>query len=122
MKKLPALLLIVIAVSTAFAETPSSASDAQPSPAERGIAQANRLTEKNPKNFEAYNALALSLSRRARETSDVTYYARAEEALQKSFAIAPDYQPGIDRRGKLKVRAGRQTGLREWCRIPKTTM
>ena len=90
MKKLYALLLIVIAVSTAFAETPSSTSDAKLSPAERGIVQANRLIEKNPKNFEAYNALALALSRRARETSDVIYYARAEEALQKSFAIAPE--------------------------------
>lgn len=90
MKKLPALLLIVIAVSCVFAETQSSASDARFSPAERGIAQANRLIEKNPKNFEAYNARALALSRRARETSDVSYYAQAEESLQQSFAIAPD--------------------------------
>ena len=90
MKKLAALSLIVIAVSTVFAETPSSTSDAKLSPAERSIAQADRLIEKNPKNFEAYNALALALSRRARETSDVSYYARAEEAVQKSFAIAPD--------------------------------
>lgn len=90
MKKLAALLLIVIAVSTAFAESSSSTSDATLSPAERSIAQANRLIERNPKNFEAYNALALALSRRARETSDVIYYARAEEALQKSFAIAPE--------------------------------
>lgn len=90
MKKLAALLLIVIAVSTAFAESSGSTSDATLSPAERSIAQANRLIEKKPKNFEAYNALALALSRRARETSDVSYYARAEEALQKSFVIAPD--------------------------------
>lgn len=89
MKKLSALLLIVIAVSTAFAETPSSASDAKLSPAERSIFQAKRLIEKNPKDFEAYNALALALSRRARETSDPNYYSQAEEALQKSFAISP---------------------------------
>ena len=54
------------------------------------MAQAKRLIEKNPKQFEAYNALALALSRRARETSDVTFYAQAEEALKKSFAISPD--------------------------------
>ena len=89
-ENLHALSLLVIAVSTVFAETPSSGSDARLSPAECSIAQANRLIEKNPKNFEAYNALALGLSRRARETSDVSYYARAEEALQNSFAIAPD--------------------------------
>jgi tetratricopeptide (TPR) repeat protein len=51
--------------------------------------QARKLIEKNPKDFEAYNALALALSRRARETSDVKFYAQAEETLQKSFEIAP---------------------------------
>src|SRR5215472_3491315 len=88
MKKLATLLLIVIAVLTAFAQTPNS-SDGKPTPAERSILQAKWMIEKNPKDFEAYNALALALSRRARETSDVNYYAQAEEALQKSFAISP---------------------------------
>src|SRR5437870_10184 len=59
------------------------------SPAEQGMAAARRLIEKNPKNFEAYNALALALSRRARETSDVTFYAQAQDALGKSFEISP---------------------------------
>ena len=87
MKKLAALLPIVIAVMAAFAQTPNS-SDGKPTPAERSILQAKWLIAKNPKDFEAYNALALALSRRARETSDVNYYAQAEEALQKSFAIS----------------------------------
>jgi tetratricopeptide (TPR) repeat protein len=52
--------------------------------------QAQRLIDKNPKDFEAYNALALALSRRARETSDVNYYSQAEEAVEKSFVISPD--------------------------------
>lgn len=90
MKKLVALLLIVIAASAAFAKIPIFPTDGILSPAERSIAQAKRLIEKNPKDFEAYNALALALSRRARETSDVNYYTQAEEALQKSFAISPD--------------------------------
>jgi tetratricopeptide (TPR) repeat protein len=90
MKKLAALLLIVMASLAAFAETQSSSSDAKASPAERSIAQAKRLIDRNSKDFEAYNALALALSRRARETSDVNYYTQAEEALQKSFAISPD--------------------------------
>ena len=90
MKKLAVPALIAMAALAAPAETPTFSPDAKASPAERSIAQANRLTEKNPKDFEAYNALALALSRRARETSDVSYYVRAEEALQKSFAIAPD--------------------------------
>ena len=32
--------------------------------------------------------LAMALARRARETSDVTYYAQAEDALKKSLALA----------------------------------
>jgi tetratricopeptide (TPR) repeat protein len=88
MKTMAALLLIVMAAFAAFAENTSA--DTNLSPAERSIAQANRMIEKNQQNFEAYNALALALSRRARETSDVKYYAQAEEALQKSFAIAPE--------------------------------
>src|SRR5436305_13807806 len=59
------------------------------SPAEQGMAAAHRLIDKNPKNFEAYNALALALSRRARETSDVVFYAQAEDALRQSFEISP---------------------------------
>jgi tetratricopeptide (TPR) repeat protein len=85
MKRLAVLLLVATAASTAFSETPKSLS-----PAERSIAQARQLIEKNPKNFEAYNALALALSRRARETSDVNYYAQADDALRQSFAVSPD--------------------------------
>src|SRR5215475_7420808 len=83
------LALALIAATPGFAENQNPASEAK-SPAERAIIQAQRLIEKNPKNFEAYNALALALSRRARETSDVTYYAQAELAIQKSFSISPD--------------------------------
>src|ERR1700757_2044851 len=90
MKKLTVLLLTFMAALAAIAQTATPPVEATPSPAERTIAQARRLIEKNPKNFEAYNALALALSRRARETSDVNYYTRAEEALQKSFSIMPD--------------------------------
>ena len=89
MKRPAALLLIVVTALAALAETSNSPSDARPSPAERSIAQAKQLMQKNPKDFEAYNALALALSRRARETSDVDYYAQAEEALQQSSAISP---------------------------------
>ena len=64
MKRPAALLLIVVTALAAFAETSNSPSDAKPSPAERSIAQAKQLMQKNPKDFEAYNALALALSRR----------------------------------------------------------
>jgi Flp pilus assembly protein TadD len=89
MKKLTALLLMHMAAVAAVAQTTTLPPDAKLSPAERSMAQANRLIEKNPKNFEAYNALALALSRRARESSNVKFYAQAEETLKKSFELSP---------------------------------
>jgi tetratricopeptide (TPR) repeat protein len=90
MKRIAALLLLVLGTVTGFAQSPSVPAETRLSPAERSMAQARKLIEKNPKDFEAYNALALALSRRARETSDVKFYAQAEETLQKSFEIVPD--------------------------------
>ena len=84
------LLLIVVAAVVALAQNGPNSAEMKLSPAERNIIQARKLIEKNPKDFEAYNALALALSRRARETSDVAFYAQAEEALKNSFAISPD--------------------------------
>jgi tetratricopeptide (TPR) repeat protein len=72
------------------AQTTNAPAQVAFSPAQSSALRAQQLIDKNPKNFEAFNALALALSRRARETSDVAYYAQAEEALQKSFAIAPE--------------------------------
>jgi tetratricopeptide (TPR) repeat protein len=89
MRKLAALLLTFMVALAAIAQTKTPAPDEKLSPAERSMAQANRMIEKNPKNFEAYNALALALSRRARETSDVKFYAQGEEALKKSFDVSP---------------------------------
>ena len=75
--------IILLSAMSALAQAPRL------SPAEKAVAQSRALIAKNPKDFEAYNALGLALSRRARETSDVKFYQQAEEALQKSFAISP---------------------------------
>jgi tetratricopeptide (TPR) repeat protein len=89
MKRLAICLWITLTALAAYAQTNNAAQPAL-TPAEHNMAAARQLIEKNPKNYEAYNALALALSRRARETSDVRYYAEGEAALQKSFEIAPD--------------------------------
>jgi tetratricopeptide (TPR) repeat protein len=60
------------------------------SPAEQKIASARRWIEKDPSSYAAQNALALALTRRARETADASYYRQAEEALEASFRISPD--------------------------------
>src|SRR5260370_19345519 len=101
MKKLALLLLMLMAALAAVAQTAtvSVSADAKLSPAERSMAQASRLIEKNPNNFEAYNGVALELSRRDSETSDVKFYAQAEETLKKSFEISPGNFDG----GRIQV-------------------
>jgi tetratricopeptide (TPR) repeat protein len=89
MRTVTVLLLIVLAAAGAWAESPGSSAEKTLSPAQRSVAQAEKLIARNSKDFEAYNALALALSRRARETSDVMFYSQAEEALQRSFEISP---------------------------------
>ena len=88
MKRLAAFLL-TMTLAAAQAQTAANP-DTKLSPAEQSIANANKLIEKNAQNYEAYNALALALSRRARETSGVKFYSMAEDALKKSFEIKPD--------------------------------
>jgi len=67
----------------------AAAADTTLSPAELSMAQANKMIARNARDYEAFNALALALARRARETSNVEFYTRAEAALEKSFAISP---------------------------------
>ncbi len=60
------------------------------SPAEQKIASARLWIEKDSGSYQAHNALALALARRARETADPSYYDQAEEMLQASFRLSPD--------------------------------
>ena len=88
MKKSAILFVIVLGAGILGAQntvTPAAPS----SPAQLATQRAQALIDKNPKDYEAFNALALALARRARETSDPSYYSQGELALQKSFAISP---------------------------------
>ena len=64
-------------------------------PAEISIAKAQEQIAKRPDHYAYYNGLAMAYARRARETSDVAYYGKAEETLQKSFEISPDNFEGL---------------------------
>lgn len=86
---LPVLSVVLSLAAAGVAQT-SSTTTPPLSPAEQGIANAKREIAKKPGQFAGYNQLAIALSRRARETSDVAYYAQAEEALQQAAALAPD--------------------------------
>src|SRR5215467_1464120 len=78
-------LMIVFAAFAAFAETP----------AELSIRKAQEEIAKKPDHAPYYNALAMAYARRARETSEVAYYGKAEETLQRSFAISLDNYEGL---------------------------
>ncbi len=81
-------LMILTFVLYAPAQT-APAPNAKLSPAEQSMAAARKEIDKKPDQLSGYNHLAIALSRRARETSDILYYAQAEDALQKSLALAP---------------------------------
>jgi tetratricopeptide (TPR) repeat protein len=85
----PVLSIVLSLAAVGVAQT-SSTTIAPLSPAEQGIAIAKKEIAKKPAQFAGYNQLAIALSRRARETSDVTYYAQAEDALKKAAELDPN--------------------------------
>jgi tetratricopeptide (TPR) repeat protein len=85
MNNFVALVLLSLS-AVAFAQTPVAATL---SPAEKSMVAARKEIASKPAQYAGYNHLAIALSRRARETSDVTYYGQAEEALKKSMELAP---------------------------------
>ncbi len=87
MKKMIVLLMLTIALN-ASAQTTAMPTP-RLSPAEQSMAAARKEIEKKPDQFAGYNHLAIALSRRARETSDINYYALGEDALKKSLELAP---------------------------------
>lgn len=68
---------------------PAAALAQKPSPAEERVTAAQRRITANPDGYEAYNELALQLTRRARETADPVHYDRAEDAIRRSLELSP---------------------------------
>jgi tetratricopeptide (TPR) repeat protein len=86
MKKILAVCVLMMTGYLAAQNNDGPAS-ANLSPAKRSIAEARKAIEKKPSQYAGYNQLAIGLARRARETSDVNYYAQAEDALKKSLEL-----------------------------------
>jgi tetratricopeptide (TPR) repeat protein len=84
MKTLIFALCLVISASGAAA-----AGSGSPSPAELRIAGAQKVLQKQPNRYQAYNDLALALVRRARETGDSSYFEQAGLAIANSLKIEP---------------------------------
>src|SRR5258708_3846570 len=73
----------------------SAALLADPTPAEISIQKGEVQIAMSPDHIAYYSALAMAYARRARETSDVSYYQKAEDTLKRSFEIAPDNFEGL---------------------------
>jgi len=59
------------------------------SPADQRVAAAHQQVDANPKAFQTYNELAVSLCRKARDTSDISLYDQAQTAINRSLALSP---------------------------------
>jgi tetratricopeptide (TPR) repeat protein len=87
-----------------------AAAPAVESPAETSIRKAREMIRQKPDHVPYYNALAMAYARRARETSDVAFYQKAEDTLTKSFELSPNNIEG------LKVRTWLLLGRHEFAR------
>src|ERR1017187_69653 len=99
-----ALFHVVLLAAAGFAATP----------AEIAIQKAQTAIAGHPDHYPYYNSLAMAYARRARETSDVAFYARAEEALAESFKISPENFEG------LKTETWLQLGRHEFGKALET--
>ncbi|HEU5220082.1 MAG TPA: tetratricopeptide repeat protein, partial [Gemmatimonadales bacterium] len=70
--------------------TGASMATAVASPAELQIARARADLQAHPAQVKSLNALAVALTRRARETGDVHYYEEAAQALEQARRAVPD--------------------------------
>lgn len=84
-----ALCGLTVLASVAVCAQPAQTATPR-SPAEISIQKAQEQIAKHPDHAPYYSSLAMAYARRARETSDVSYYAKAEETLQRSFKIDPN--------------------------------
>ena len=91
MKRILLVLCTILIVATfAAAQTLTSAASSDLSPAAQSMATASKAISDKPTEYAGYNLLATALVRRAQETSDVSFYRQAEDAVRKSREIAPN--------------------------------
>jgi len=91
MKRSFELWIIVLAVATfAAAQNTTGAATTDLSPSAQSTTAACKAIGDKPTDYTGYNLLATALVRRAQETTDVSFYAQAEDAVKKSLELAPN--------------------------------
>lgn len=89
MKRIASALFMMVATVVAAQATAGAASTDLP-PASKSITAASQAIHDKPKDYTAYNQLAMALVRRAQETSEASLCAQAEDAIKKSLELAPN--------------------------------
>jgi len=91
MKRIMLMLCITMMMATfAAAQTTTGEASTDLSPVAQSIAATRKAIGEKPAEYTGYNLLAAALVRRAQETSDISFYAQAEDAVKKSLEIAPN--------------------------------
>jgi len=101
-----AILLIgvgLLALGVAYLRPKSSPEATTPSKTDQRILRAKRAIEKMPNASEGYNQLASAYMQKARETSDFSLNASAEDAINRSLAVEPDNYDALKLRAKLQL-------------------
>jgi tetratricopeptide (TPR) repeat protein len=83
-------VLCMMVATFAVAQSITDTSSTDLSPAEQSIAAAKKSISDKPTQYVGYSLLATALVRRAQETSDISFYTQAEDAVKKSLQIAPN--------------------------------
>ena len=81
----------------------STSEPTAPSKVDRRILQAVRAIERMPGRSEGYNQLAAAYMQKARETSDFTLNAKADDAIARSLEVEPDNYDALKLRAKLQL-------------------
>ncbi len=84
-------VIIVLALLMAVGWAPPEPAGVEATQADRAILSAQRAVERNPYAATAFYRLGDAYIQKARETGDVAYFGRAETALRKSLALAPQH-------------------------------
>jgi tetratricopeptide (TPR) repeat protein len=74
-----------------------------PGRAEKRILLAQRAIDRSPEKSDGYNQLAAAYMMKARETADLSFNSKAEEAIARSLQIEPDNYDALKLRAKLQL-------------------
>ena len=87
---------------------------------DRTVLQMQQRAANDPKDYMALSSLGIAYLQKARETNDPTFYTQAEQALNKSLALKPDYYDTISALGSLELSRHQFAKALDWGVKAKT--